>query len=77
MVMAFWVGGVSFVETYGVEWGSRGGTKAVCGTHGCGLWKGIRMGWDKLALHIEMVVGNGGIGLGNIHRIFEILSLYA
>ena len=34
-----------------VEWG--GWTlKLVRGSHGCGLWKSIRMRWDKFLLYI-------------------------
>jgi hypothetical protein len=34
-------------------------TKRVLGSHGCGLWMSIIMGWDAFAQYLESVVGMG------------------
>jgi hypothetical protein len=46
------------VAKYGVE---RGGwiTNKPRGTHGCSLWKHIRMGWDVFSAHFGFDVGLG------------------
>jgi hypothetical protein len=46
------------VAKYGVE---RGGwiTNKPWGTHGCSLWKHIRMGWDDFSTHLGFDVGLG------------------
>ena len=48
-----------------VEWGGRT-LKLVRGSHGCGLWKNIRMRWDKFLLYIQF-----DIGLGNYIRFWH------
>ena len=40
------------------EWGGWN-TKSVWGTHGCGLWKCIKMIWDKFLLNIQFDVSLG------------------
>jgi hypothetical protein len=46
------------VAKYGVE---RGGwiTNIPRGSHGCSLWKHIRMGWDVFSSHFDFEVGLG------------------
>ena len=43
---------------YGV---GRGGwfSNTTRGTHGCSLWKHIRMGWEVFSSHISFEVGLG------------------
>jgi hypothetical protein len=43
---------------YGVE-GGGWHTKAIRGSHGCSLWKGIMVGWDDFSAHILFDVGIG------------------
>ena len=35
------------------------GTRPVRGSYGCGLWKGIMMGWDQFQNHLRFTVGMG------------------
>jgi hypothetical protein len=46
------------VAKYGV---GRGGwtSNTPRGTHGCSLWKHIRMGWEAFSMHIRLEVGSG------------------
>ena len=43
---------------YGV---GRGGwiSNTTSGTHGCSLWKHIRMGWEAFSTHLSFEVGLG------------------
>ena len=49
-------------------WGRLGGwTSKLCrGIHGCGLWRGIRMGWEDFSKNCQFVVG-----LGNTVRFWQ------
>ena len=41
---------------FGEEWG--GWTSKFCrGVYGCGLWRGIRMGWEDFSKNAQIVVG--------------------
>ena len=42
-------------------WGIVGGwtSKLGRGVHGCGLWRGIRMGWEDFSKNTKFVVGIG------------------
>lgn len=43
---------------FGEKWG--GWTmKPICGTHGFGVWRSIRMGWDTFLHYIQFDVGLG------------------
>ena len=44
------------VVKYGVE-GGGWRTKAIRGSHGCSLWKGIMAGWEDFSTHILFDVG--------------------
>uniref|UniRef100_A0A2N9IL89 Reverse transcriptase zinc-binding domain-containing protein n=1 Tax=Fagus sylvatica TaxID=28930 RepID=A0A2N9IL89_FAGSY len=46
------------VAKYGVELGGWR-TSRIRGPHGCGVWKGIMLGWDEYFWNIEFVVGLG------------------
>ena len=43
---------------YGVEWGGWQ-SKPCRGSHGCGLWKSISLGWGTLLEHIKFSAGRG------------------
>ena len=45
-------------EKYGVE-GGDWIMKKPKGPHGCGLWKGIMLGWDFFSQNVRMVAGRG------------------
>ena len=72
--MAVWERGESVVEegdSYKVcerVWGGGGGwtSKLGRGAHGCGLWRGIRMGWEDFSKNTQLVVG-----LGNKVRFWQ------
>ena len=42
-------------------WGGLGGMDLKLGrrVHGCGLWRGIRMGWEDFSKNCQFVVGLG------------------
>ena len=46
------------VAKYGLEGGGWSSIKPK-GSHGCGLWKGIMLGWDLFFQHVELVPGYG------------------
>ena len=46
------------VEKYGVDLGGWC-TAHSRGSYGCGVWKGIMLGWADYFQHIEFVVGSG------------------
>ena len=50
---------------FGEEWGG-GTSKLGRGVHGCGLWRGIRMGWEDFSKNTQFVVG-----LGNRVRFWQ------
>ena len=43
---------------YGEEWGGWT-SKLGRGVNGCGLWRGIRMGWEDFSKNCQFVVGLG------------------
>ncbi|XP_075658741.1 uncharacterized protein LOC142628552 [Castanea sativa] len=53
------------VSKYGEEWGGWT-SKLGKGVHGCGLWRGIRMGWEVFSKNCQFVVG-----LGNRVRFWQ------
>ena len=46
------------VAKYGVDLGGWR-TSCIRGPYGCGVWKGIMLGWNEFFQHIEFVVGCG------------------
>lgn len=44
-------------KKYGSEQGDWT-TMEVRGLHGCSLWKGIRMGWNRFKVHTRVVAGD-------------------
>ena len=50
---------------YGEEWGGWT-SKLGRGVHGCGLWRGLRMGWEDFSKNCQFVVG-----LGNRVRFWQ------
>uniref|UniRef100_A0A2N9HJL9 SGTA homodimerisation domain-containing protein n=1 Tax=Fagus sylvatica TaxID=28930 RepID=A0A2N9HJL9_FAGSY len=60
LVFVGFVGGDPFMEVCACweVWGEWC-TKRVLGSHGCGLWMSIIMGWDAFAQYLESVVGMG------------------
>ena len=43
---------------YGEDWGGRS-TKHIRSTHGCGLWRRIRLGWDRFVGFVLFEVRDG------------------
>ncbi|KAK9988965.1 hypothetical protein SO802_029204 [Lithocarpus litseifolius] len=46
------------VSKYGEDWGGWT-SKLGRGTHGCGLWRSIRKGWEEFRKHCQLVAGVG------------------